>query len=94
MDEAADELRISRRAFQEVVQRHPHYYVNGRRKLFTEADIAAIVNGLRREAAQCQSPSSRHAPEKRQTGRCAAPTSRSSLTELQEGETHMPNIRY
>ena len=33
MDEAADELRISRRAFQEVVQRHPHYYVNGRRNL-------------------------------------------------------------
>lgn len=42
MDEAADALRIKRRAFQEIVKRYPFYYPNGRRKLFTLADVEAI----------------------------------------------------
>lgn len=42
MDEAAAELRVSRRALQDILKRHPFYYPNGRRKLFTEADIEAI----------------------------------------------------
>lgn len=42
MDEAADALRIGRRSFQEIVKRYPFYYPNGRRKLFTDADVEAI----------------------------------------------------
>lgn len=50
MDEAAERLHVSRRAMQEIVKRHPHYYPNGKRKLFTEADIAALLRALGRPA--------------------------------------------
>ena len=48
MKEAAQHLRISRRALQELVKRHPHYYFNGCRKLFEESDIIKL-----REAMRC-----------------------------------------
>jgi hypothetical protein len=50
MDEAAGALGVSRRALQEILKRHPHYYPNGKRKLFTEADIAAISRAMGRPA--------------------------------------------
>ena len=84
MDEAAELIHVSRRSMQEIVKRHPFYYVNGHKKLFTEADIAAIVTGLRQEALPCPSPSNRHAKASRQTGRSAAPTSASAWTRAQE----------
>lgn len=47
MNEAASRLRISRRSLQDVVRVYPYYFLNGRRKLFTEGDLAKIVEGLR-----------------------------------------------
>ena len=84
MEEAAETLRISRRALQEIIKRHPFYVPNGRRKLFTEADLAAIVAGLRREVDECRSNSSRPASAKRRIGRSVEPTSASAWTRAQE----------
>lgn len=42
MAEAADALRVSRRRMYDIVQRMPHWYPNGCRKLFTEDHIEAI----------------------------------------------------
>ena len=53
MDEAAERLRISRRSLQDLVKDHPHYAANGRKKLFSEGDIAALW-----EAMRCRSNSS------------------------------------
>ncbi|WP_420578823.1 hypothetical protein [Oceaniradius stylonematis] len=47
---AAARLGVSRRQLQTIIKRHPHYYANGNRKLFTEGDIGAIMKGLRDEA--------------------------------------------
>jgi hypothetical protein len=47
MAEAAGVLRISRRSLQDLVKLHPHYYSNGKRKLFTESDIAALRDAMR-----------------------------------------------
>lgn len=47
MDEAAERLRISRRSLQELVKSHPHYAANGRKKLFSEGDIAALWEAMR-----------------------------------------------
>ena len=50
MDEAAELMRILRRALQELVKRYPFYYPNGKRKLFTESDIENLRTALRQEA--------------------------------------------
>lgn len=47
MEEAAQRLRIGRRNLQELVKDHPYYYSNGARKLFTEDDIAALIQAMR-----------------------------------------------
>lgn len=47
MSEAAKELRISRRALQELIKVHRLYYENGNRKLFTESDIVALRDAMR-----------------------------------------------
>ena len=83
MDEAAERLHISRRQLQEIVKRHPHYVPNGQRKLFTEADLAAILAGLREEREPCPSASNRPARANRRTGRSAAPISASAWTKAQ-----------
>lgn len=49
LKEAADELRISLRNFQDIVKRHPFYYPNGNRKLFTEENLASIRSALAEE---------------------------------------------
>lgn len=47
MNEVAARLRISRRALQELVKKHPFYANNGRKKLFAEADIVALWEAMR-----------------------------------------------
>ena len=54
MNEAAAELRISRRNLQELVKDHPYFYSNGSRKLFTDGDIAALIQAMRQEAESCR----------------------------------------
>jgi len=49
MQEAADVLRMSRRALQDVIKRHPYYYPVGRRKVFTSEDVERIRAALRLE---------------------------------------------
>lgn len=51
MVEAADALHISRRALQELVKVHPHYALNGHKKLFSEDDIKALWECMRRHSA-------------------------------------------
>ncbi|MCL8385808.1 helix-turn-helix domain-containing protein [Xanthobacter aminoxidans] len=79
MEEAAAELRISRRALQDLVKDHPHYAQNGHRKLFSESDIRALW-----EAMRCHSSSSRPSRAKRRTGTSAEPTSDNTLRRLRE----------
>ena len=49
LKEAANELRISLRRFQDIVKRYPFYYPNGNRKLFTEENLASIRSALAEE---------------------------------------------
>lgn len=84
MDEAAEVLRVSRRSLQEIIKRHPFYVPNGNRKLFTEADLMAILAGLRREVEQCRSSSSLPAMAKRRTGRSEEHTLESAWTRARE----------
>jgi hypothetical protein len=54
MIEAASELGISRTKLQQLVDRHPFYYANGNRKLFTVGDIEALRAAMRREGEICR----------------------------------------
>jgi excisionase family DNA binding protein len=66
MNEAAARMRISRRALQELIKRHPFYFPNGRRKLFTEDDLANLVAALREDGgARRRANSFAHTPEVR-----------------------------
>ena len=47
MVEAAKALRISRRSLQDLVRLHPCYFLNGRRKLFTERDLTSLIEAMR-----------------------------------------------
>jgi Helix-turn-helix domain len=47
LDEAAEELRVSRRSLQEIIKRHPFFAKNGRVYLFSESDIRSIWEGMR-----------------------------------------------
>lgn len=47
--EAAAELRVSVRRLTEIVKRHPYYYPNGNRKLFTQDNLTSIRNALLEE---------------------------------------------
>ncbi|MDR7224581.1 hypothetical protein [Aminobacter aminovorans] len=76
-------LRIGRRSFQEIVKRYPFYYPNGRRKLFTDADIEAIRRALREEE-ECRLNSSRPVPAKRRTIISGGRTSDNMWTRAQE----------
>lgn len=46
MDEAAAQLRVSRRTMQDIIRQHAFYRIVGRRKMFTASDLNAIVNAL------------------------------------------------
>ena len=82
MDEAAAWLRISRRALQDLVKRHPFYFTNGNRKLFGEGDLIALREAMRREGEKCRSSSSRHVPARRRTTMSGGRTSADLWTEL------------
>lgn len=76
MEEAAEELHISRRALQDLIKLHPHYALNGHRKLFSEADIRALWEAMRTHSL----PSASIRKIKRQQ----AAEAESSLKRLQE----------
>jgi hypothetical protein len=46
LEEVAARFRVSRRTLQDFVRIHPYYRRLGRRKLFTEADIARLYEAL------------------------------------------------
>src|SRR5665213_1920105 len=82
MNEAAARLRVCRRVLQEVVKKNPFYFSNGRRKLFTETDLADLVSAMR-EDKPCPSNSFRPANSRRHSGPSEEPTSESMWTEAQ-----------
>lgn len=76
MDQLAERLHKSRRWLQYFLRDHPYGRMAGRTRLFTEADIAAII-----EALPCPSvSSSATAPP---TGISAVPSEASQWTKLQ-----------
>lgn len=83
MDEAAAALRISRRALHDIVKRHPFYFLNGSRKLFTASDLVKLTEALRPDPTPCRSSSSRPARGSRQTIESGAPTLASAWTKAQ-----------
>ena len=78
MQEAAQMLRISRRALQDLIKVHRHYSLNGHKKLFSETDIHTLW-----EAMRCPSSSSIPAPAKRRSTPSVGRTSGSMWTEVQ-----------
>src|SRR3990167_9822046 len=82
MDEVAGWLRVSRRQLQELVKRHPFFYGNGNRKLFSEDDLLSLRTAMRQES-ECPSSSSRRVPVKHHTGPSGARTLASIWTEAQ-----------
>lgn len=84
MEEAATRLRIGRRSLQELVKDHPFYYANGHRKLFTEDDIAALMQVMRQKAEPCRSSSSRPAQAKARIGASVGRTSESTWIRARE----------
>ena len=76
MDEVAQALHISRRKLQDVIKERPFYRQIGRQKVFTEADIKALVESL-----SCPSSSPNATAEK--TGTSVAPSEASLWTKLQ-----------
>src|SRR6184192_1821580 len=75
LDEVAERLRKSRRWLQDFIRVRPYYRLAGRTKLFSETDIARLV-----EALPCPSVSCPRAKVKRRTGTSVAVTSGSVLT--------------
>jgi hypothetical protein len=49
MDEAAAALRMCRRTFSDLIRKHPHYHLNGHKKLFDVADLEALWDAMRAE---------------------------------------------
>lgn len=81
MEEAAARLRISRRTLQELIKDHRFYFSTGRRKLFTEGDIANLIEALREPP--CRSSSSRRSRVARPIGMSGGRTTGSYWTEAQ-----------
>ena len=76
MEEVAELFRVSRRTLQAHLRHHPYYRTLGRRKLFTEMDIARLY-----EALPC--PSNSPADTAVLTGTSAAPSVASLWTRAQ-----------
>jgi len=76
IEEVARQFRVSRRTLLGHLRRHPHYRVLGRKKLFTEIDIANLYESL-----PCPSNSSRREKVRRRITASGAPTAESMLTE-------------
>src|SRR5450759_2361322 len=79
MEEVAERFRVSRRTLQAHLRQHPYYRTLGRRKLFTEPEIARLY-----EALPCPSVSSHPEKARPRTGASVARISKSLLTEAQE----------
>lgn len=62
MVEAAKKLRISRQSLQALVQQHPFYAANGRRKLFSDDDLAQLWQAMRAHPTRRAAPSSMASP--------------------------------
>src|SRR4051812_40893345 len=75
--EAAAHLRVSKRAFQDLIKLHPHYAKNGRVYLFSSNDITKIWDGMR-----CHSSSS--GATVRNAGTFAAPLEANTVSRLRE----------
>jgi hypothetical protein len=52
MNEAAKALRIGRTNLQRLIQRHPFYFANGARKLFTEDHIRSLIAAMERDTTK------------------------------------------
>ena len=76
IEEVAARFRVSRRTLQGHIRNYPYYRLLGRRKLFTEADIAKLYESL-----PCPSSSSRHARANRRIGLSEGRTSAPTLIE-------------
>src|ERR1700704_4565001 len=74
-DEAAAHLRVSKRAFQDIIKRHPFYAKNGRVYLFSESDVLKIW-----EAMRC--PSNSNAARDPNIGISVAPSEASLSSKL------------
>jgi hypothetical protein len=83
MNEAAARLRVCRRVLQEVIKHHPYYFSNGRRKLFTESDMLALIAAMREDGAVCRSNSFRPEKVSRLIGPFGAPISGPTWNEAQ-----------
>ena len=88
MDETATKLRISRRSLQDFIRDYPYYRSFGRKKLFTDEDVARLI-----EALPCPGNSSRPARAKRRSGTSGGNTSASLLTEVRALARGEPPLR-
>jgi len=79
MDEAAVEMRVSRRWLQDFIQDHPYYRLVGRKKLFEPEHINRLIGAM-----PCPGSSSRPAKAKRCSGTSGANTSESDWTTARE----------
>jgi hypothetical protein len=79
MEEVAARLGKSRRWLQDFLRDHPYGRMAGRKRLFTESDITALIEEL-----PCPSSSVRPAPANRRIGPSGGHTSGSALTKLRE----------
>ncbi|WP_237350427.1 MULTISPECIES: helix-turn-helix domain-containing protein [Rhizobium] len=78
MDSVAEALHVSRRTLQDIIKDKPFYRQVGRRKIFTDADIQALLESL-----SCHLNSSRPAGTEALTSTSVAPSEASLLTKLQ-----------
>lgn len=76
LDEVAARFRVSRRTMQGFIREHPCYRLIGRRKLFTEADIAQLAEAL-------AYPSNSSAGTGARSGTSAVPSQASLWTKAQ-----------
>src|SRR6185295_14014498 len=89
MNEGASILRVSRRKLQDLIKDHPHFYLNGNRKLFSESDIVALREAMRAQAEdqrnrKWRSSSNRPARAKARITQSGGHTSVSAWTKAQE----------
>jgi hypothetical protein len=76
-EEVAEQFRVSRRTLENFLRHHPYFRRLGRRKLFTEADVARLY-----EALPCPSGLSEDTED--QTGISAVPSEASLWTRAAE----------
>src|SRR5256885_193927 len=90
INDVAERLHVSRRWFQDFLRGKPYGRMLGRKRVFTEADIAALIEEL-----ACPSGSSLPARAKVLTGTSAGPYMDDLSMRLQKRETRkvLKNLR-